>query len=454
MKLYDEMMLARRKFFESYNLRYEKLDSYLDYATIIDYRKYKWKLERDVDGGCHTLLIYNDDQNDYKWIEVRVVDKYYLSEKDRSEVGEISMYGCVNYWTHDNYEYILLDDTKQDNIKKWEDSKNMRNLASVRQIDGISEIEGADKICTYRVGGWAVVDQKGKYEIGELVVYFEIDSFLPIKDEFEFLRKSSYKVLVDGTEGFRLRTIKLRGQVSQGLLVKLPEELRSNVEIGDELTDYFGVTKYEAPIPAEISGEVKGHFPTYVPKTDEERVQNINEEEYIGKRAVVTEKIDGTSATFYINGGIFGVCGRNYEYKYRDGNSFFKVASKLGIEEKLRGLGRNVAIQGELYGYGIQQNKYNMTKQSVIFFTGHDIDTGKRMGHDEFSKMISDMGLETVPLLNYNIELGGCDELLKMAEGKSVLNSNTEREGIVIRGLDSEFSFKCISNKFLLKDKS
>ncbi|MGA1047547.1 MAG: RNA ligase (ATP), partial [Minisyncoccia bacterium] len=98
-----------------------------------------------------------------------------------------------------------------------------RKLASIRKIEEIKPIQGADKICAYRIGGWWVVDAVNKYSVGDLAVYYEIDSFLPIKPEFEFLRKNSYKKMPNGDEGYRLKTIKLRGQLSQGLLTKIPD---------------------------------------------------------------------------------------------------------------------------------------------------------------------------------------------------------------------------------------
>ncbi len=213
-----------------------------------------------------------------------------------------------------------------------------RKLATIRKITNITPIEGADKIELVTVGGWKVVAAKDvNHKIGDLVVYCEIDSFLPIKEEFEFLRKSSYKKLSDGTEGFRLKTIKLRGQVSQGLILPIKElsifqfASSSNLSEGDDVTDILGITKYEPPIPAELAGKVKGGFPHFIPKTDEERVQNLSKEYDEWKlqskhKFYVTEKLDGSSATYYIKDGVFGVCSRNLELLETEGNTFWKVA--------------------------------------------------------------------------------------------------------------------------------
>jgi RNA ligase (TIGR02306 family) len=186
-----------------------------------------------------------------------------------------------------------------------------RKLASIRVISDIQPIEGADKIELAIVDGWKVVVAKEVgHKVGNMVVYCEIDSYLPVRDEFEFLRKSSYKKMSDGTEGFRLKTIKLRGQVSQGLILPMSVVEYTNVqfEVGMDVTNLLGIVKYEPPIPAELAGKVKGLFPSFIRKTDEERIQNLSSEydELKNHTYYVTEKLDGSSATFYIKDGEFG----------------------------------------------------------------------------------------------------------------------------------------------------
>ena len=196
-----------------------------------------------------------------------------------------------------------------------------RKLASIRRITDIQPIPNADAIEVVVVGGWKVVTKKGEFNVGDLCVYCEIDSFLPILPQYEFLRKSSYKKLSTGEEGFRLRTIKLRGQVSQGLVLPL-SVLPGGRELfeGMDVTEVLSITKYEPPIPASLAGKVKGLFPSFLHKTDEERVQNLANEFGIlhlfqpNKTYYVTEKLDGSSATFYFRNGEFGVCSRNLEY--------------------------------------------------------------------------------------------------------------------------------------------
>jgi RNA ligase (TIGR02306 family) len=346
--------------------------------------------------------------------------------------------------------------------------KNMeRKLATIRKITDIRPIEGADKIEMATVGGWNVVVAKDvEHKVGNNVVYCEIDSFLPIKEEFEFLRKSSYKKMGD-QEGFRLKTIRLRGQLSQGLILPISVVPITQFATGHDLpegldvTEMLGIVKYEPPIPAELSGKVKGQFPSFLRKTDEERVQNLVKEyeEYkltSKHQFYMTEKLDGSSATFYMNEGEFGVCSRNLELLETEGNTFWKVARDLKLEEKLRELGKNLCIQGELIGEGIQGNPYKIKGHTVRFFNVFDIDSKTYYGLPLFlATMQHGLKLETVPFLtNLTMELPQTiDECLAFAEGKSQLNGNTEREGVVIRSLDNTISFKAISNKFLLSEK-
>jgi RNA ligase (TIGR02306 family) len=337
-----------------------------------------------------------------------------------------------------------------------------RKLASVRVISNIQPIPNADKIELVTVDGWNVVVAKDVgHKVGDLVIYCEIDSFLPIREEFEFLRKSSYKKMGD-VEGFRLRTVKLRGQVSSGLILPLsilnPPD--TNIYVtpfeGLDVTEMLDIVKYEPPIPAELAGKVKGAFPSFIPKSDEFRIQNLTKEyeewKYQSKQQFyVTEKLDGSSATFYVKDGEFGVCSRNLELLETEGNTFWKVARELDLENKMKSLGKNISLQGELIGEGIQGNPYKLKGQTIRFFTGYDIDKQERLNLRDFIVILELLGLQSVPILSIEFFLpDSVEQLLQQAEGKSALNSDTEREGVVVRSLDGSISFKAISNKFLL----
>jgi len=360
-----------------------------------------------------------------------------------------------------------------------------RKLASIQKIREILPIEGADAIELAVVNSWKVVTKKGEFKPGDLCVYFEIDSFLPMEKDFEFLRKSSYKKMGD-LEGFRLKTIRLRGQVSQGLCLPLSilekdDEMKIGIskqpwgdqlqlgpyddaiviEEGTDVTAYMCVLKYEPPIPAELSGKVKGGFPGFIRKTDEERVQNLTKdfESMRNTSYYVTEKLDGSSATYYFKDGVFGVCSRNLELIETPENTYWKVARELFIEEKLGTLDENFAIQGELIGEGVQGNPYKIKGQTLKIFNVFNIDKQEYLGLDAMFGFLEKINtdhapLELVPIINYEYRLPDTvDAILDQAEGKSYLNKETEREGIVIRNTNKSVSFKAISNSFLLKEK-
>jgi RNA ligase (TIGR02306 family) len=332
-----------------------------------------------------------------------------------------------------------------------------RKLASIQKIADIQPIPNADAIEVVVINGWKVVTKKGEFKVGDLCVYCEIDSFLPILPKYEFLRKSSYKKMENGLEGFRLRTIKLRGQVSQGLVlpVSVLPEGRTLFE-GLDVTEVMAITKYEPPVPANLAGKVKGHFPSFLIKTDEERVQNLTGVYPFDRslRFYVSEKLDGSSATFYFKDGEFGVCSRNLELLETPDNTFWKVARQLKLEEILKTFDENICFQGELIGEGIQGNPYKIKGQTVRFFNAFNINQHRRLSFSEFYEIMNKFNLDTVPVLDENFTLPDTiDELLSFAEGKSLLNRETEREGLVIRSQDCEISFKVISNQFLLNEK-
>jgi len=333
-----------------------------------------------------------------------------------------------------------------------------RKLATIRKISSIDPIEGADKIELATVDGWKVIVAKDVgHKVGDLVVYCEIDSFLPIRDEFEFLRKSSYKKISDGSEGFRLKTIRLRGQISQGLILPISVigEEQSLIE-GLDVTSKLGIIKYEPPVPAELSVKVKGVFPSFLQKTDEERIQNLLQsyESFKNETFYVTEKLDGSSATYYLRNGEFGVCSRNLDLIETEGNTFWKVARELDLENKLKKLGDNLSLQGELIGEGIQGNPYKIKGQTVRFFNMYDIELGEYFSVSKMLINLDIMNLNSVPVLDVNFKLPSTvQDLLDFADSKSELNKDFDREGVVIRTHDKKISFKVISNKFLLNEK-
>ena len=339
-----------------------------------------------------------------------------------------------------------------------------RKLASIRVVSEINPIPDADAIERATVDGWNVVVKKNEFKPGDLCVYCEIDSLLPIREEFEFLRKSSYRKMADGNEGFRLKTISLRKTTSQGLLLPisiLPNEIISSTGYADlpgtDVTQALGIVKYEPPMPASLAGKAKGFFPSFIPKTDEERIQNLPEIIENEKDTLfdATEKLDGSSSTYFIKNGEFGVCSRNLELLEDEENSMWKFARQTDLETKMRSLERNIALQGEIIGEGIQGNPYKMKGQTVSFYNAFDIDKHEYLNYEDFNNLIDMLGFQTVPVIHEGLKLPESIEgILKLADGKSALNPNFNREGLVFRTRGSKrLSFKAISNLFLLGEK-
>lgn len=337
----------------------------------------------------------------------------------------------------------------------------MRQLATIQKVEEIKPIEGADRIEALRVKDWWVVSEKGK-QVGDIVVYFEIDSFLPDIPVYEFLKKGSSlkRMLMDGGEvrvGIRLKTIKLKGQISQGLI--LPTTLfagiipDSKIQIGEDVSEFLNVIKYEPPMPAELAGKAKGFFPGFIPKTDEERIQNMGE---VLGNFYVTEKLDGSSVTFFKKNGELGVCTRNLELKEGE-TTPWKMARALNLAEILPD---NMALQGELVGEGLQGNPLQIKGHKVYFFNAYNIETQRYLNYADLRALLEALKLEMVPVLDEKFSLPETvTQMLLLAEGKSALNPSVEREGVVVRPKvemqynGARFSFKAISNKFLLEEK-
>ena len=355
-----------------------------------------------------------------------------------------------------------------------------RKLASTQRIEEVRDIENADAIQAYRVLGWWVVDKKDAHKVGDLVVYLSLDSWVP-HELAPFLSKGSVPREYNGVKGERLRTIKLRGAVSQGLLLKIsdlfefiddirlfktkPRGLitrRAILEEGDDVTDMFGIQKWEAPIPAQLQGQAAGMFPSWGRKTDQERAQNIWDEiqQHIDKETKfeVTIKLDGSSASYGLSPeGEYVACSRNLSLKTdQEDNTFVNVGRKYDLETKLKELGRPLMISGELCGPGIQKNQEGLKDYQLFVFDIYDPLTMSYLPSSERFEIVNKLGLQHIPVIHQCVTLGELgiqtlDDLLNFAEGPS-LNSN-QREGVVFKAVDGSFSFKAISNKWLIKNE-
>lgn len=391
----------------------------------------------------------------------------------------------------------------------------MRKLATVRKIGLIEPIPNADRIELAHVDGWQSVVRKDEFKQGETIVYLEVDSFVP-HEIAPFLTKEGKEPKVyQGISGERLKTQKLRGVLSQGLILKtdcLPFD--AHFAIGDDVTEVLGIKKYEKPeweqvrerrrSATTVTNVSRYEFPSCIPKTDQERIQNLVSLTYgigtykspwfdeEGKFTYefgleVTEKLDGTSATFVFRDGKFLCCSRNWAYvdkknttgeciwtdMGRDLDLFDTLRPYKWYESVLDWLGisvrpftklglENIAIQGEIIGPKIQGNKYGLKENRFYVYDIFDANKNCYLECSHRTQFTKALGLHHVPIIN-NCEFYGTtlEEFLELADGESMIGTRPLREGLVFkkqmeRPVSTESniqSFKVISNKFLLKDK-
>ena len=336
-----------------------------------------------------------------------------------------------------------------------------RKLASVQQITEILPHDNADTLEIAKVLGWNVIVKKGGFKPGDLCVFFEVDSILPEKPEFEFMRNKHFKV----------KTIRLRGKISQGLCLPMdilvhPECTPTTFNVGDDVSAILDIRKKEDP--AVMNTEAKGLRPHFVPKTDEIRIQSVPEflDRHKGIAMYITEKMDGTSVSYYFRDGEFGVCSRNLEVKENDANIYWKMAKDNDVQNKMKQYNYNVVIQGEIIGPGIQKNKYLVDKHYLFMYNVYDLNTCSYFDFEKFVRLMKMLELQTVPILNEHFVLNNTiDELVELSKGTSVCTNMLRpkdgpqlREGIVIRSLTEGFddevgriSFKVINPDFLIK---
>jgi len=336
-----------------------------------------------------------------------------------------------------------------------------RKLASVQKILNLTPIEGADAILCAKVLGWECVVKKTEFSIGDLCVFFEIDSILPIASWNDHLRKDPLKSL-------RIKTIRLRGQLSQGLALPMSLLPVGEYVEGQDVTEIVGVDKYELVVPAHLSGIIKGNFPSFLHKTDEVRLQSepdvLDEAIAMELTLVGTLKMDGTSFTAYRHDDDFGVCSRNLDLKETEDNAHWKITRELKLEEILRSEPINLSIQGELVGPGINGNRIGLTAPELHLFNLFNIDTGKYLAYGELREFGKKHGLNVVKLVGHNVfSSGGPTTVARMLEVASELNydNGLPAEGIVWRPtvetysqvLKGRMSWKTISNRYLEKYK-
>jgi hypothetical protein len=378
-----------------------------------------------------------------------------------------------------------------------------RALAYIQHVTNIRPIEGADNIEQCNVLGWNLICKKGEFHEGDPCVYIEIDSKVPEREEFEFLR----------AKGFKIKTMKLGkfNCISQGLAMPQSafKELTGLSE-GTDVTDILGIkysvqedntrksngdpnAKYKSmaarhqkifkkkwarwmmrrswgrKIMFFFFGKKKDNprgFPTFVSKTDEERVENQPWRIGDGKTYLATEKLDGTSCTYALerkgrNKFEFYVCSRNVRQQdekqecYHDHNIYWDLAFKYNIEQHLKDFLNQfpqlqwVCIQGEGVG-SVQGNPLKLTEDDLYVFNFKESQTG-RWSSMAGAGQVREWGMKWVPILGEVQMPDTMEELKVLATGKSKVNPDVMREGIVYRSLDGSDSFKNVSREYLLK---
>lgn len=226
---------------------------------------------------------------------------------------------------------------------------------------------------------------------------------------------------------------------------------------GQDVSDLLNIKRWVAEIPANLAGEVRGMFPSWIPKTDQERVQNLSTELADWQAQALTwevsEKLEGSSMTVYLRDNDFGVCSRNLDLREAEGNTLWAVARRLDLETLLRSTGRNLALQGELVGEGIQGNIYKLKGQRFYLFDIYDIDAGEYLSPSARRALATQLNIPHVPVLESAAVLSDMQALLIKADGKSVMGDiiGPWREGLVYKCNDMPVSFKVISNKYLME---
>ena len=331
-----------------------------------------------------------------------------------------------------------------------------RKLASIQRIWDVQKHDNADSLDVVKVMGWQCVSKLGEFKRLDLCVYIEIDSVCPKEDErFAFLASTNWKC----------KTKKLRGVMSQGVALPLSQFgwTEADVTIEDDVTEKLGIKLFENYETFNAT-EAKGGFPGFIRKTDQERIQNLGERcmrEYAELLWERTEKAEGSSGTFFVRDGEYFACSRNLVMRLIDGSRWKYITEKYDLENKLKSLGRNIALQGECIGPGIQGNIYKLKSIEFRIFDVYNIDEQRYLSPEERYDVLEAIGLMDahVPIIDKAFSFKGLtkDEMLLMADGQSVIGQCL-REGIVWKSTslvqNDTRSFKTVSNKYLLKHDS
>ena len=327
-----------------------------------------------------------------------------------------------------------------------------RKLASIQRIWKIEPIEGADRIELVRVMGWQCIAKKEEFAKYDLCVYIEIDAVCPKEDErFAMLASTNWKV----------KTRKMKNTLSQGIALPLSifGWTDADVTLEEDVSEKLGVKLFENYETFNAT-EAKGGFPGFIRKTDQERSANLSQKTYENYSKLiweVTEKCEGSSSTWFLRDNEFFACSRNLVMRLIDGSRWKYLNDKYDIENKLKAYGKNIAIQAEVLGPGIQKNYYSLQSYEIRIFDIFDIDEQRYLNSDERYKVLEELGLMHlhVPIVHKEFSFEGIehDDLMKFANGASLISSNKLREGLVYKCISNgDYHFKTVDPIYLLKE--
>jgi tRNA-binding EMAP/Myf-like protein len=360
----------------------------------------------------------------------------------------------------------------------------MRDLAYIAKIEKLEPIQDKDRIELATIAGWNVIVGKNEFKEGELVVYCEYDTVLPIKPEFEFLRKRCYSSLYNG---FRIRNMKMAGVFSQGIVFPvsiLPKDFK--IKEGQVVAEILGIEKYDPEAKKELNSiqkknnkvlkffmknktfrkvwvkthtKPKKEYPKTVAKSNETNIQKLfNEykEKYNENLFYLTEKLEGQAATFLLKKGKYRFFSHNIEVTKAGNTNWKKTSNKYKIEKLLKKYKKkykiNLAIQGEIVGPGIQKNIYKLNDLDMFIYKIINVKTGEAFDFLSMKEITEELGLKIVPFIEIKTleNFNSIDEILEYSNGKSLLNNKVKREGIVWRSVkDQSIGFKAKSPEYL-----
>lgn len=300
----------------------------------------------------------------------------------------------------------------------------MSKVATVEVIKNIRKHPNADSLEVANVLGWQIVCKAGTYKEGGKVIYINIDSVLEERPEYEFLR----------SKNFRVKQVRLRGEISQGLCLPCSQDL----EVGTDVSEMVGAKHYEKPVSIQLSGIAMGNFPHFLIKTDEDNLRNYSEalEEVKDRLMYSTIKLDGTSATYFIKDGEFGMCSRNLQLNIEDENSIYaKMAIKYKIKDKMISYANeygDFCIQGEIYGPGIQNNPMGAKENCFSIFNGYPVNGKSHWDWNYIKAFGSEYKMPIVEFLSSHGVCPTLQELITLSNSTKYANGKPA-EGIVIR---------------------